>query len=77
MNIIEGKGEKRMIEEKDKPRCQLSGEDGNVFAIIGRVSKVLERNGQKDEASEFRAKAMQQKSYGAVLQLCHEYVDVQ
>jgi len=60
----------------DKPECQLTGEDGNVFAIIGRVAKTLTRAGQRDRAAEFRTKAMEQTSYDAVLRLCFDYVDV-
>jgi hypothetical protein len=59
-----------------KPRCRLVGTDGNVFSIIGTVKRALERAGQRERASEFVAKAMQAKSYDAVLALCFDYVDV-
>lgn len=65
-----------MSEEFNKPECQLTGEDGNVFAIIGRVSKALKRDGQPERAKEFCDKATSQKSYDDVLNLCHEYVEV-
>ena len=55
---------------------QLSGEDGNVFSIIGRVSKALKRGGAKD-VSEFQKLAMSSESYDAVLQLCMEWVEVE
>lgn len=60
-----------------KPTVQLSGEDGNVFLIIGRVSKALKRAGMAQEAAEFTTKAYNAKSYDEVLQLCMAYVDVQ
>ena len=66
---------KRIIEPK-KPAVQLSGEDGNVFFIIGRVSKTLKRAGLEDQAKEFAAKAMSSGSYDEVLQLCMKYCDV-
>jgi len=59
-----------------KPKCKLTGEDGNVFAIIGRVSRALKQANQKDKASEFQALAMAAKSYDEVLRLCFDYVDV-
>ncbi len=59
-----------------KPNCILVGTDGNVFAIIGKVSKALERAGQRAEAKEFRSRALSSKSYDAVLQLCFEYIEV-
>ena len=60
----------------NKPVCGLIGEDGNVFSIIGKVSKTLKQAGLKAEAEEFVNKATQQESYDAVLCLCFEYVDV-
>ena len=62
--------------ENLKPKCQLIGVDGNVFAIIGAVNKTLEKAGLNDKAKEFSDKAMQQKSYDDVLRLCMGYVDV-
>lgn len=60
----------------DKPECQLSGRDGNVFNIIGIVCRTLRLAGQPDKAIEFSTKAFAAKSYNEVLILCEEYVDV-
>ncbi len=46
-----------MVNEEGKVPCVLIGEDGNAFAIIGRVESSLRNNGQKDKIAEFRAKA--------------------
>lgn len=35
----------------------LVGEDGNAFSILGRVSRIMKRNGLKDEVSTFHAEA--------------------
>lgn len=59
-----------------KPKCKLTGTDGNVFAIIGNVSACLRKAGQTDKAKEFRTKALQSVSYDAVLCLCFDYVDI-
>jgi hypothetical protein len=59
-----------------KPICKLVGTDGNVFAVIGKVSSALKKAGQEDQASEFTAKAFQAGSYDEVLQLVMEYVEV-
>lgn len=59
-----------------KPECQLIGTDGNVFAVIGNVSKTLKRAGQRDKAAEFQKKAMSCHSYDDVLALTFEYVEV-
>jgi hypothetical protein len=30
---------------KQRPNCELVGQDGNAFAIMGRVSRALKKNG--------------------------------
>jgi len=63
-------------ETTEKPCVQLTGEDGNVFSIIGRVSKALKRAKQPDKATEFKNKAFNAGSYDEVLQLAMKYCDV-
>ena len=60
-----------------KPTCKLIGQNGNVFNIIGIVSKTLKQAGQADKAAEFTSKAFGSGSYDEVLNLCHEYVEVE
>ena len=36
----------------EKPRMNLVGEDGNVFAILGRASRALKQVGMSDQAKE-------------------------
>jgi len=59
----------------DKPKCKL-GTDGNVFAIIGAVSRTLRAAKLPEQAKEFTDKALSSASYEAVLRLCMEYVEV-
>lgn len=59
-----------------KPKCRLTGTDGNVFAIIGKVSSTLKQAGFKEKAKEFTEQAFKAGSYDEVLQLCFKYVDV-
>ena len=68
----------RMSDEAkaDKPVCKLVGTDGNVFSIIGKVSKTLKRAGQQDRAKEFTSKAFKAKSYDEVLAMLFDYVVV-
>ena len=55
---------------------QLSLEDGNVFAIIGRISGALKRSSHGDGAEEFVEAAMACGSYDDVLRLAMRTVDV-
>lgn len=66
-----------MTELPEKPRCNLTDCDGNVFSIIGRVGKTLKRAGLTDRANEFYGRAKDAESYDAVLRLCFEYVEVE
>ena len=61
----------------NKPTVKLIGQDGNVFNLIGIVSKALRKNGQANEAKEFVEKAMTSDSYDEVLELIGEYVDIE
>lgn len=57
---------------------KLIGEDGNVFNIIGLVSRALKRGKvPADEVSKFQSAAFSSPSYDAVLQLCMEWVEVE
>ena len=55
-----------------KPTVKLIGTDGNVFAIIGKVSAALSR----DKAEEFCSRAFECKSYDEVLLLAGTYVEI-
>lgn len=61
----------------EKPRCKLVGTDGNVFAVIGNVRRALNRAGLYEHSSEFVTRATNSDGYDEVLQLVHEYVEVE
>jgi len=55
---------------------KLVGEDGNAFAIIGRVSQALKKNGHADLAKEFQKEAMS-GDYNHLLITAMEYVEIE
>ncbi|MCG3206160.1 MAG: hypothetical protein KCHDKBKB_02887 [Elusimicrobia bacterium] len=57
-----------------KPKVKLTGEDGNAFAILGRVSKALRQAGQGDKVKEMTDKAMS-GDYNHLLSTVMEYVE--
>jgi hypothetical protein len=61
----------------DRITVKLIGENGNVFNIIGIVSRELKRAGRREEAAAFTKAAMAAGSYDAVLALVMETVDVE
>ena len=55
---------------------QLTGEDGNAFAILGAVKKALAQGGvSKEERDEFLAEAMN-GDYDNLLRVCMAWVTV-
>ncbi len=57
---------------KPKLKIDLTGPDGNVYAVIAIVSRVVTRS----QAEELKVKAFSSKSYADVLKLCEEYADI-
>jgi len=55
---------------------QLTGSDGNAFAVLGKVRKALRRaNVSKEEIEQFTKEATS-GDYGNLLRVCMEWVDV-
>lgn len=59
-----------------KPKCQLTGTDGNIFALVGRASKTLKKAGLPDKAKEMTSKVFASGSYHEALAIIEEYLDV-
>ncbi len=56
---------------------QLSGEDGNVFSIIGRVSQALRRAGcTPSEIETFQNQVRSSQSYNEALSVVMQWVNV-
>jgi hypothetical protein len=76
-----GKDNQRITQNKgiismSKPVCKLVGTDGNVFSLVGKVSAVLRKAGQRQQAKEMQEKILACGSYDQALQILMEYVDV-
>ena len=68
----EGKTEKR-----EKPDCELIGQDGNIFNIMGIASRTLKRNGMRGEAEEMVDRITNgASSYDEALCIIGEYVNI-
>jgi len=58
-----------------KASVQLAGQDGNTFAIVGRVSDAMRRQGLAAHVADYRRRVMAAKSYDEVLQITLQYAD--
>lgn len=65
-----------LVEVPSKPKVQLTGTDGNVFALAGIVSKALKAAGQVNEAARFNEELLHCESYDAALLLMMRYAEV-
>ena len=68
---------KKLLNRPKKPKMQLIGQDGNIFAIMGRASRLLKNSGQGDKAKEMRDRVMSCDSYQKALNIVSEYVETE
>ena len=68
---------KKLLNRPKKPKMQLIGQDGNIFAIMGRASRLLKSSGQGDKAKEMRDRVMSCDSYQKALNIVSEYVETE
>lgn len=62
--------------EKVKPDCELIGQDGNIFNLMGIASHTLKQNGMADEAKEMCGRVTSSGSYCEALSIIGEYVNI-
>lgn len=60
----------------EKIDVKLIGEDGNIFFIMGKVSKELRMNNQDEDARIMCQRIMSSKSYHEALAIVQEYVNI-
>lgn len=59
------------------PKMKLVGQDGNIFAILGRASRLLKENGQSQQAKEMSSRVYQSGNYYKALNIISEYVETE
>ena len=65
------------IEKDIKPTVKLIGEDGNAFAIMGRVKKALEEAGADKETVKGYMDEATKGDYNNLLQVTMRFVNVE
>lgn len=60
-----------------KPDCELIGQDGNIFNLMGIASKTLKQHDMRDEANEMCQRIMSEAgNYSQALGIISEYVNI-
>ena len=67
----------KLLNRPKKPKMQLIGQDGNIFAIMGRASRLLKDIGQRDKAKEMCDRVTASQSYSEALNIVSEYVETE
>ena len=76
-NELGGSLTEEQAEERVKPDCELIGQDGNIFNLMGIASRTLKRNGMSDEAKEMTERITTGAgSYYEALNIIGEYVNI-
>lgn len=73
----EGKAKLHADKVSKKPKCRLSGQDGNVFNLIGVAQRALRKAGMDDKAKEMYERIdAEAQNYDQALMIIGEYVEV-
>lgn len=60
-----------------RPAMKLAGQDGNIYAILGRASRLLRRSGMEAQAKEMADRVFHSGSYVQALNIVSEYVQTE
>lgn len=63
-------------ENTQKPDCQLIGQDGNIFNLMGIAARTLRQNGLADQAKEMCNRIHESGNYYKELGIIGEYVNI-
>lgn len=56
---------------------QLTGEDGNIFYILGRVRKLMKQHGILDQFRQFQDEVYESDNYNQALQVVMTWFNVE
>lgn len=75
-NFLNGFIEETDSSQREKPDCELIGQDGNIFNLMSIASKTLRRNGMAEDATEMCTRIRASDSYNSALCIIGEYVNI-
>lgn len=69
--------EAHLGQPREKPKCKLIGENGNIFNLMAIASRTLRNNNMKELAREMETRIVKSsKSYEEALGVIAEYVEI-
>ena len=76
-NRLGGFAQEQVPRKPQKPQMELLGQDGNIFGIMGRASRLLKRAGQHEQAEEMISRVTACGDYNKALNIISEYVETE
>ena len=66
------------MDNKEKPDCRLTGENGNIFNLLGLAARTLRKHGLDSQADEMRDRIMggECHDYYEALNIIGDYVNI-
>jgi len=64
-----------LLPPTSKPRCKLTGTNGNIFALAGRAREVLIKVGRRRQSEQMNVRLLQAGSYQEAIRVIEDYVD--
>lgn len=61
----------------EKVTVQLTGQDGNIFNLLGIATGAMNRAGQREEAKKLTEEVWETGSYDEAIQTIMKYVNVE
>lgn len=68
--------DKNETADSHKPDCELIGQDGNIFNLMGIASRTLKDHGMAEQAKEMQNRITSSSSYREALAVIGEYVKI-
>lgn len=65
------------LQASQKPKMELLGQDGNIFAILAQASKLLKNAGMKEQSEEMFSRVISSGDYYEALRIVSEYVETE
>lgn len=76
-NYLDGFIDESVTEKSEKPDCELIGQDGNIFSLMGIASRTLRDNGMSEQSTEMCNRIQNDaESYYQALGIIGKYVNI-
>ena len=62
---------------KEKPIVKITGDDSNVFFVLGKCTKALRREGQTEQAEKLTQEVFKSHSFEEAIAIMSQYCELE